>query len=196
MRLQDARITRIKGLGVGLLSAALLGLLVTASGSARAQEDRDAAKPQQAEPKQDEAKPREEQAPKDMKAPREEPAKGQEARPEANDKGNGMKPEKAEARPQENNGGGNHGAAQQGRRIPDQKFQASFGPKHTFRVQKTVIVEGQPRFQYSGLWFNLAQPWPTGWDYNDNCYIDFINGEYVLIDMLHPGVQIVVLVVG
>jgi hypothetical protein len=189
MRLQDVK---IKGLGAGVLSAAVLGLLLSASGSARAQEGRDDAKPpQQAEPKQDEAKPREQEAPKDVKPPREqEPAKGEEARPAKND---AMKPEKAQDRPQENRGG-DHAAAQ-GRRIPDQKFHASFGREHTFHVQKTVIVEGQPRFQYSGFWFSLAQPWPVGWDYNDNCYIDFIDGEYVLIDLLHPGVQIAVLVV-
>jgi len=35
----------------------------------------------------------------------------------------------------------------------------------------------------------------VGWAYADDCYIDFIDGEYVLIDLLHPGVQIVLVVV-
>jgi hypothetical protein len=194
MRLQGAR---IKGLSAGLLSCALLGLLLGASANAKAQEGREEAKPpQQEEPKQDEAKPKAE-APKDkdMKAPREqEPAKGQEARP-ANDKANEMKPEKAQERPQDNRGG-DHAAAQQGRRIPDQKFHASFGREHTFHVQKTVVVEGQPRFQYGGFWFALSNPWPVGWDYNDDCYVDYVDGEYVLIDLRHPGAQVVLLVVG
>jgi hypothetical protein len=101
-----------------------------------------------------------------------------------------MRPGKEQSAPQ-----GNHAAAaQHGQRIPDEKFHASFGRQHTFRVQ-TTVVEGQTRFQYGGYWFGLANPWPVGWAYTDDCYIDYINGEYVLIDLLHPGVEIPVIVV-
>ncbi len=31
---------------------------------------------------------------------------------------------------------------------------------------------------------------------DDDCYIDYIDGEYVLIDVAHPGVQITVSIVG
>ena len=54
MRFQDVR---LKGLGTGLLSAGLLGLVLGTCGTVKAQDARDEAKPQQEEPKQDEAKP-------------------------------------------------------------------------------------------------------------------------------------------
>jgi hypothetical protein len=79
-------------------------------------------------------------------------------------------------------------------RIPDDKFRAHFGRSHTFRAQ-TVIVQGRPQFQYGGYSFTLVDPWPVGWAYSDDCYIDYIDGEYFLFDLLHPGVRIAVTVV-
>jgi hypothetical protein len=213
MRLQDVR---LKSLGTGLLGAGLLGLLLGTSGMAKAQDARDEAKPpQQEEPKQDEAKPPKQEEPKDAK-PAREGTKPEDAKPAKNDKqdvkpndvkpndvkpnnekpNNEMKPEQGQERPQGNNGGNRAagGPAQRGQRIPDDKFRANFGRQHRFRVQ-TTVVEGQSRFQYGGYWFALVDPWPVGWAYTDDCYIDFIDGEYVLIDLLHPGVQIAVFVV-
>ncbi|MGA7401420.1 MAG: hypothetical protein WCC99_00345 [Candidatus Sulfotelmatobacter sp.] len=207
MRLQDVR---IKSLSAGLMGTGLLGLLLSVGGTAKAQDARDDARPpQQEEPKQDEAKPPRQD---DAKPPKEQaPAKAEDAKPAKNEKQNDemknnemkqndqMKAGKEENRPQNNdNKGGDHATragAQQGQRIPDDKFRSHFGRQHTFHVQKTVIVEGQPRFQYGGYWFALANPWPGDWAYTDDCYIDYIDGEYVLIDLLHPGVQIPVIVV-
>jgi hypothetical protein len=81
-----------------------------------------------------------------------------------------------------------------GGHIPDDKFQAHFGRSHTFRAQ-SVIVSGQPQFQYGGYSFELVDAWPVGWAYTDDCYIDYIDGEYFLFDLLHPGVRIAVFVV-
>jgi hypothetical protein len=58
-----------------------------------------------------------------------------------------------------------------------------------------VIVSNQRQFQYSGYTFEFVDPGPQGWAYNDDCYIDFIDGEYFLFDLLHPGVRIAVIVV-
>jgi hypothetical protein len=58
-----------------------------------------------------------------------------------------------------------------------------------------VIVQGQPQFQYSGYNFQLVDAWPEGWEYTDDCYIDYLDGEYFLFDLLHPGVRIAVFVV-
>jgi hypothetical protein len=206
MRLPEVRLKR---LGAGLLGAGLLGLLLGTSGMAKAQDTRDEAKPaQQEEPKQDEAKPPKQEEPKDAKPPKEqEPAKSDNAKPAKNEtqdekqndvkQNNETKPEKTQDRPQGNNGTDHaNGAAapQRGQRIPDDKFRAHFGHQHTFRVQ-TTVVEGQSRFQYGGYGFALVDPWPVGWAYTEDCYIDFIDGEYVLIDLSHPGVQIAVFVV-
>jgi hypothetical protein len=84
--------------------------------------------------------------------------------------------------------------AGKGGHIPDDKFKAHFGRSHAFRAQ-TVIVAGRPQFQYGGYSFQLVDGWPAGWAYTDDCYIDYIDGEYFLFDMLHPGVRIAVFVV-
>ena len=60
---------------------------------------------------------------------------------------------------------------------------------------RTVIVEGQPQFQYGGYSFQLVDAWPVGWAYTDDCYIDYIDGEYFLFDLLHPGVRVAIIVV-
>lgn len=211
MRFQDVR---LKGLGAGLLSAGLLGLVLGTCGTVKAQDARDEAKPQQEEPKQDEAKPAQPKAePKDAKPMQEQPTpKAEEGKPAKNDKmdkqdekrNNEMKPAQEQNRPMQNNNhdramqnGGDHAkpaANQRGQRIPEDKFRANFGRQHTFRVQ-TQVVQGQPRFQYGGYWFALANPWPGDWAYTDDCYVDYIDGEYVLIDLLHPGVEIPLVVV-
>jgi hypothetical protein len=214
MRFQDVR---FKGLGTGFLGAGLLGLLLGTCGVMTAQEGHDEAKPQQQEePKQDEAKPpRQQNEPREAKPSRDqEQPKAQEAKPSNNqkqdEKQNGeMKPGKEQqnhnndmrsGREQDHavqNNGGDHaarGSEQRGQRIPDDKFRSNFGRQHTFRV-RTQVVEGQPRFQYGGYWFVLSTPWPGDWDYADDCYVDYIGGEYVLIDLRHPGVQLALIVV-
>jgi cell division protein FtsN len=219
MRFQDVK---LKNLGTGLMGAGLLGLMLATCGTVVAQEGRDDAKPpQQEEPKQDDAKPAQPKAePKDAKPSRDqEQPKADEAKPSKNEKqeekqnekqNSEMKPGKDQNHPVQNNNerpmqnndramqnnGGDHAQAgnQRGQRIPDDKFRSNFGRQHTFRVQ-TQVVEGQPRFQYGGYWFALANPWPGDWAYSDDCYVDYINGEYVLIDLRHPGVQLVLMVV-
>lgn|ERR1700722_9054299 len=206
MRFQDVR---FKGLGTGFLGAGLLGLLLGTCGVMTAQEGHDEAKPQQQEePKQDEAKPSQQQnEPREAKPSREqEQPKAQEAKPSNNqkqdekqngEKQNGeMKPGKQQDHAVQNNGGDHaaRGSEQRGQRIPDDKFRSNFGRQHTFRV-RTQVVEGQPRFQYGGYWFVLSTPWPGDWDYADDCYVDYIDGEYVLIDLRHPGVQLALIVV-
>ncbi|HXP42957.1 MAG TPA: hypothetical protein VN833_22080 [Candidatus Acidoferrales bacterium] len=198
MRFQDVR---FKGLGTGLLGAGLLGLLLGTCGVMTAQDGHDEAKPQQQEePKQDEAKPpRQQSEPRDAKPSREqEQPKAQEAKPSNNQKQDEKQNGEMRSGKEQDHAAQNNGAAraseQRGQRIPDDKFRSNFGRQHTFRV-RTQVVEGQPRFQYSGYWFALATPWPGDWDYADDCYVDYIDGEYVLIDLRHPGVQLALIVV-
>ncbi|HTU41471.1 MAG TPA: hypothetical protein VMF10_07155 [Candidatus Aquilonibacter sp.] len=103
---------------------------------------------------------------------------------------------KAEPTPnrQMGNAGDDHAANGRGGRIPDKQFHAHFGQQHHFRAQG-VIVAGQPRFQYGGYSFQLVQAWPAGWAYTDDCYIDFIDGQYFLIDLSHPGIEIPLIVI-
>jgi len=151
--------------GIGMLSL-LLGVSVTAW----AQDD----KPRQDEPKQAEAQDEATPKPKEDKAPKQDESK-QERQQEKNQR---------PAAVQSGKGG----------RIPDAKFRANFGRQHTVVIHQPVIVQGQPRFQFGGYWFIISEPWPAGWAYTDECYIDFVDGEYVLLDLLHPGMQVVLVV--
>jgi hypothetical protein len=80
---------------------------------------------------------------------------------------------------------GNHGG-----RIPDDRFRANFGHAHMFRINRPTIVGGASRFQYGGYWFGFGQPWPVGWYYTDDVYVDYIDGGYFLYDPVHPGLRI------
>lgn len=202
MRLQELS---FKSWSAGLMSAGLLGMLLGTCGMVRAQEGRDEAKPPQQEEKQGEAKPEKPQEARPEAKPQErreeakpqheqEPGRAEQAKPP---KENPEMKTGREEHPAQANGGGHaaRASAQRGQKIPEEKFHANFGRQHTFRVQKPVVVEGQPRFQYGGYWFVIADPWPVGWDYSDEVYVDYFDGEYVLIDLLHPGVQVAVFVV-
>jgi hypothetical protein len=76
------------------------------------------------------------------------------------------------------------------RRIPDEKFRASFGREHHFHVER----RDDRRFNYSGFWFVYNEPWPGDWDYNDDVYVDYIDGEYYLINPRRPGVHLLIIV--
>jgi hypothetical protein len=79
--------------------------------------------------------------------------------------------------------------------IPDDRFHAQFGRGHTFPVQRTTVVEGQQGFVYGGYTFVLVDAWPGDWAYTDDCYIDYVDGDYFLFDLLHPGRRIALFVV-
>jgi DNA polymerase III gamma/tau subunit len=87
---------------------------------------------------------------------------------------------------QRDNGG------QRGQRIPDDRFRAHFGHEHHFRVS----VHDRNHFSYGGYVFEFVDPWPVYWSYDDDCYIEEIGGAYYLFDVAHPGVRILVIVVG
>jgi hypothetical protein len=87
----------------------------------------------------------------------------------------------------------------QGRHIPETKFRASFGHEHRFHVDRDRIYnQPQPVVVYGGYSFQLAQAWPESWAYSDDCYIDYddVDQQYYLYDTYHPGMRIVVIVIG
>jgi hypothetical protein len=79
---------------------------------------------------------------------------------------------------------GGHGS------IPEARFRSNFGRSHTFHVNRGEFANGSGRFQYGGYWFNVVDPWPVGWLYTDDVYVDYLNGGYFLCDPYHPGVYI------
>ena len=186
------------------LHLAILSVLVATSAAVYAQDEKPQEdKPKQEEPKkQDEARPaekRDEAKPAgkqdEMKAPRQD-----ESKPAKQDKNEQKEMEKqsreqqpgqrSEAVPQE------HGRpAGKGGHIPDDKFRSQFGRGHTFHAQHPQVVNGQPQFFYGGYNFVLVDTWPADWAYTDDCYIDYVDGEYFLFDLLHPGMRIALFVV-
>jgi hypothetical protein len=76
------------------------------------------------------------------------------------------------------------------RRVPESDFHAHFGREHTFRVARS----DDRRFNYGGYYWVYNDPWPSGWAYTDAVYVDEIDGEYYLIDPVHPGVQLLIVI--
>ena len=57
------------------------------------------------------------------------------------------------------------------------------------------MVNNRPGFAYGRLHIRIVDAWPVGWAYTDDCYVDYIDGQYFLIDLLHPGIRIALFVV-
>jgi outer membrane biosynthesis protein TonB len=80
-------------------------------------------------------------------------------------------------------------------RIPQDRFQANFGQGHNFRMGNPHMVGGYSRFSYGGFNFGFVEPWPVGWYYTDDVYIDYVDGEYFLFDPYYPGARVEISVV-
>ena len=80
--------------------------------------------------------------------------------------------------------------------IPRDRFVASFGRQHYFRLSRPVFYEGYPRFDYGGYSFLLVDPWPeywaNDWYNNDDVYIDYDGDGYYLFDRRYPEVRLAV----
>jgi hypothetical protein len=171
----------------------MLLILLAGSGSVYAQESRQEPK-ESPEPKPETSAPAG-RSPEEMKAPKQQDEAKQEKREEG-----GRDESKSEKNTSGNqadhntqntprsNPAGTHS------RIPADKFRAHFGRQHTFSVH-TTTVEGRPQFQYGGYTFNIVEVWPVDWAYTDDCYIDYVDGEYFLFDLRHPGVRLALVVI-
>ncbi len=191
----------------GAIGITLMFLFLIASAPAYSQE-RDENKPALGQEEKDKAK-HEDKAAKPGEGKREhEPAGAREAgrdqdesrpaaaRPQQEQRG---QREEREQRPEQrvDRDRQQHPAhAQRGKTIPQEKFRASFGRPHTFHVQRTQIINNpQPIVFVSGYSFQLIDPWPAEWAFEDDCYIDYVDGEYFLFNAFHPGIRVAVFVV-
>ena len=83
------------------------------------------------------------------------------------------------------------------RRISDPDFRAHFGREHRFTPGRMQVYEGRPQFNYGGYVFELVEPWPVAWAYDDDdYYIDYIDDEYWLYSFDHPGVRLELIIIG
>lgn len=156
-----------------------------------AQQDQDAPKQDQAKP----SKPAKETKPARPAHPQpseKQPTKVDKNQPrDAKDQprqDDRTQPRPAQAQQSHGQAAGSHG------RISDKNYQAHFGQPHSFTVRRVVtttrIVPNQTRFVYGGYNFIFLAPWPSEWLLTDDCYIDYVDGQYVLIDLSHPGMTI------
>ena len=191
------------------LSLFLATFLLGATALIQAQDQRDEAKPAEPDNHPEANKP----SKKDEPAPRSEEAKPSKQNEDKPAKQDDAKSRQENAKPQNEQGGeARHGQSNEqpngqsmehaqstgerrGGRIPDDKFRASFGRQHAFRMQRPNMVQGKPTFQYGGYSFTLVDAWPADWAYTDQCYIDYLDGEYFLFDLAHPGVRLAIVVV-
>lgn len=133
-----------------------------------------------------EGRQQQEKPPKSEKQEAPKPSKEQ---PKVGQEEKGQHPEKGQV---SKNGKGAH--------IPDAKFKASFGRPHSFTINRvitqTTIVPRQTQFIFSGYTFVFLDPWPSAWLLTDDCYIDYVDDEYFLFDVVHPGIRVALFVVG
>jgi len=166
-------------------------------------------KPKQEEPKKQPPKQQPDETPQPKskpEKPKQEPAPPPKQKPDEKqqqqDEKERQKQQKEEAKreknrpPQQQNTQPDNrkqsGAQAKGQRIPPEKFRASFGREHHFRVAH----RDDRRFQYSGYWFEVVEVWPAGWSFDDDCYIEEDGDDYYLVDIVHPGIRVLVIVVS
>jgi len=165
------------------------------------------------EPQQDKPKQQEEEKKKQPPAPKEKPQTKPDERPKSEpqpdkekskqdtDKQKQQQKEQEKATKQQQkrstseasqSATSQHGSRTNVRRIPPEHFRANFGREHHFRVQRS----GDRRFPYGGYSFELVEVWPAGWSYDDECYIEEDGDDYYLVDVVHPEIRVLVVIVG
>jgi hypothetical protein len=204
----------------GVLSTAALLLLLgsTASANARQEQHEEEAKPEnkpEAKPaKQEETKPAKQEAAKPEKQQEAKPAKQEDAKSAKQDAAKPEKQQEAKGQPEQAKSNNQQHAqrtpaeeqkqravpalrlsARGSARIPDDRFRANFGREHVFAIGQPEMVGGFSRFQYGGFWFGFVQPWPVGWYYTDDVYVDYVDGGYYLYNPYYPGARVSINVV-
>ncbi len=86
-------------------------------------------------------------------------------------------------------GAANHGNGAHGR-ISEAHYSASFGSGHSFHVNRGDY--DRHRFAHGGYNFGFVQPWPVGWGYDDDVYVNYTDGEYYMYDCIYPGLRLAI----
>jgi hypothetical protein len=196
---------------VGIISTAVLLLLLGTAAPAYAQREEHAQQGQQARSTQHARQEKQAKAPqhaqqRQQARPPQQARQGQQARssqpgrPGQQVRSSQQAQQRQQARPrqraqyamtsQQSERYGNRGG-----RIPEIRFREHFGRGHMFRIDRPYVVGGYSRFQYGGFWFGLYDPWPAGWYYTDDVYVDSYGGQYFLYNRMHPGARLVINVV-
>jgi hypothetical protein len=188
----------MKRIGLGTIFALLMSLAVFSYGRQAGQDPGGANQEPPNNHQEVQPPPR---AP-EMTPPRGDTRGGGKQQPEA-------KPPKTEKEEQQKPAHEQHGTSAQQRQtrpagksahIPDPQFKANFGKQHRFTVNRvittTTVVPNQTQFVYAGYTFIFLDPWPADWLFTDDCYVDYVDEEYFLFDVFHPGIRVALFVVG
>jgi len=187
---------------LGTVSMAVILLLLAGSVNIYSQ-DRDDSRPGQAQEEKDKAKANDKDkdkhedkaAKQDEKREQEQPGAKQDERRDRQQEQKEQRSDQRSDQRMERNEHQHPMAGKQGKHIPDDKFRAHFGHQHTFKVQRTQVINvAQPVIVYGGYNFQLVEVWPADWGFDDDCYIDYVDGQYFLVNAFHPGVRIAVFV--
>jgi hypothetical protein len=76
----------------------------------------------------------------------------------------------------------------QGSRISNHHYAGRFGREHSFHVNRRDY--DHRRFRYGGYAFSFVDPWPMGWGYSDDVYVEYTDDGYYMYNRFHPGVRI------
>jgi hypothetical protein len=151
--------------------------------------------PRQAEPRQPEARPEARPEPRrdQTNAPRQDEAKPPKENRQEQRREDQRSRDQMRSAPER--GQGHQRPAGKSVRIPEDRFRQQFGRSHTFAVRPVGVSGGQQGFVYSGYTFVFLDPWPEDWAYDDGYYVDDLDGDYYLYDLMHPGMRIALFVV-
>jgi hypothetical protein len=174
---------------------AALVLLLGNTAVSYAQRGHGGGRPQQARPAQQQARPAQQQArpaqqlarPAQQQQRQARPAQQQHIQQAAHSVPQGN-PGRGQVRAQQSppvgraRGGNEHG------RISNDHYAAHFGSGHRFHVSRGDYEHR--RFEYGGYAFGFVDPWPIGWGYSDDVYVEYNDGGYYMYNRVQPGVRI------
>lgn len=189
---------------IGVISTAVLSLILAAPVYAQEQHDQkeEKARPEEkkAQPEKS-AKPQEEKRAQPEKSVRpEEKSSRQQNRDNQQEEKNVQQKNKnnqqeqknaheqqrgQEAKPEKQE---QHASGNRGGRIPDDRYKAHFGREHSFHVSQGDY--GNRRFEYGGYTFAFVGEWPGNWLYSQDVFVIEIDGVYYLCNPMYPGVNI------
>jgi hypothetical protein len=144
---------------------------------ARVQDEKKAQQEKNTKPEEKNAQTEKNSRPEEKNAQREKSTKPEEkSETQEQPRTQEAKPEKQEQRAS-------------GGRIPADRYKASFGSEHSFRVSEGDYRNH--RFEYGGYSFGFVDAWPSNWLYSQNVYVVEIDGVYYLCNPMYPGVNLV-----
>jgi hypothetical protein len=95
---------------------------------------------------------------------------------------------RSQVRPQQSQPAGRIRGGNEHGRISNDHYAAHFGSRHSFHVNRGDY--DHRRFEYGGYAFGFVDPWPIGWGYSDDVYVEYSDGGYYMYDRVQPGVRI------